>query len=53
MVKMVGSKKRKILKRNLPGGGSFKNRTTLKRKIERIENNITYFKGGREVTNGI
>ena len=47
MVKMVGSKKRKILTRNQTGFGSFKSRTTHKRKIERIENNITYFKGGR------
>ena len=49
--KQVGSKSIKkmnrVPKRNQTGRGSFKNRVTLNRKIERIENGITYLVGGR------
>jgi len=46
--KRPGTKKiNKVPRRNQTGFGSFKNRVTVNRKIERIENGITYFVGGR------
>ena len=45
--KIVGSKKRPVRIKRQNGAGSFKNKQTINRKIERVENGVTYFIGGR------